>query len=169
VEVGKAPESEAEKKAAGLKLLPKAQRVVKVNVSWKNLTATATAGADGAAAGNASSPSSFSLFHNNGARTHSNHHLPFRSHARYPVDGDVDDGGGGGGGAVFANLLAEPSADAANGGQVRAHFTQHRDDRQLGPRCLGLDVQSCVPFFCLNQRDRLCRRLCSCQPPRRRS
>jgi hypothetical protein len=77
VEVGKAPESEAEKKAAGLKLLPKAQRVVKVNVSWKNLTATAGAGIDGAAAGNASSPSSsFSLFHNNGARTHSNHHLP---------------------------------------------------------------------------------------------
>ncbi len=75
MEVGKAPESEAEKKAAGLKLLPKAQRVVKVNVSWKNLTATAGTGADGAAAGNASSPSaSFSLFHNNGA--HSNHLLP---------------------------------------------------------------------------------------------
>jgi hypothetical protein len=68
VEVGKAPESAAEKKAAALKLLPKAQRVVKVNVSWKNLTSTNPT-ADGAAAGDgssSSSSSSFSLFHNNG-------------------------------------------------------------------------------------------------------
>jgi len=58
VEVGKAPESASEKKKARVALLPKTQRVAKVNVPWRSLTAAPSD--EGAAA------ASFSFFHNNG-------------------------------------------------------------------------------------------------------
>jgi hypothetical protein len=57
VEVGKAPESASEKKKARVALLPKTQRVAKVNVPWRSLTAAPSD--EGAAA------ASFSFFHNN--------------------------------------------------------------------------------------------------------